>query len=191
MDDRVSAAPARKPSAGFTLLELMFTLIVVALLLGIAVPGFFDTIRSNRAAANANEFVTALSIARSEAVRRGTRVVLCPTSDGAGCNGNGDWTQRWVLFLDAAASEANPPSFNAANVLREWAAPSGDAVITARSNGVAATVRWIRFLPRGEARSNVSMPVAFNMEINGCSGLEGRDIELNAVGRTRVERVAC
>src|SRR5690606_38709833 len=59
---------AGKRAAGFTLLELMTTLIVISVLLTVAVPGFFDTIRTNRAAANANELVTALSIARSEAI---------------------------------------------------------------------------------------------------------------------------
>ena len=178
-----------KHAAGFTLLELMITLIVIGTLLAVGVPGFFDTIRSNRAAANANELVTALGIARSEAIRRGTRITLCPTTNGAGCNGV--WTQRWMLFADTATSDTAAPTFVAANLLREWNAPGGDAVITTRVGGAAAAVSWIRFLPRGQAVSSAGMPVLFNLEIDGCSGLEGRDVEVNSVGRTSVERVAC
>lgn len=172
-------------AAGFTLLELMVTLIVLSVLLTVAVPGFFQTIRSNRAAANANELVTALSIARSEAVRRGARITLCPTTDGSGCNGT--WTQRWMLFADTAATDTAAPGFAAANVIREWSAPGGDAVIATQPAGAA----WIRFLPRGQAISDKGMPLVFGMEIEGCTGLEARDVEVNSVGRTSVERVAC
>lgn len=189
-DTRIAGVtPDGKRAAGFTLLELMITLLVIGVLLGVGVPGFFDTIRSNRAAANANELVTALSIARSEAIRRGTRITLCPSSDGAGCNGT--WTERWLLFLDTAASDTAVPTFVAANVIREWAAPGGDAVIATDAGGAAATVNWIRFLPRGQVVSDEVMPILFNMEIDGCSGLEARDVEVNSVGRTSVERVAC
>lgn len=180
---------AGKRAAGFTLLELMTTLIVISVLLTVAVPGFFDTIRTNRAAANANELVTALSIARSEAIRRGARITLCATTDGTACNGN--WTQRWMLFVDTAATDTAAPGFSAANLLREWGAPSGDAVIATNAAGVSAAVGWIRFLPRGQAVSDKGMPVVFNLEIEGCSGLEGRDVEVNSIGRTSVERVAC
>lgn len=184
-------SPLRRAN-GFTLLELLVTVFVLGVLLSVAVPGFFDTVRNSRATANTNELVTALSIARSEAVRRGARVTLCGTADGATCNGS--WNQQWVVFVDGAATDtASPSGITAANTLREWGAPSGDTTIAMqRIDGSAATVHWVRFLPRGDVRThnNVS-PVVFNVEIGGCSGTQGRDIELNAVGRTTVERVAC
>lgn len=184
-----SVMRGNRTASGFTLLELMVTLFVLSILLTFGVPTFFETIRSNRAAANANELVSALSIARSEAVRRGTRITLCPTADGNGCNGA--WTQRWLLFVDTAATDTAAPTFAAANVIREWAAPGGNAVIATQAAGVSAAVEWIRFLPRGQAVSDEGMPVVFGMEIEGCSGLEGRDIEVNTIGRTSVERVEC
>lgn len=183
-----SQSAPRRSTSGFTLLELLVTLFTISILLGIAGPSFVDTVRNNRAAANANELVTALSIARSEAVRRGTRITLCGSSDGAGCDG--DWEAGWILFVDGALNDTAAPMVD--TLLREWGAPSGTALISTRSvGGTAVTMDWVRFLPRGEARTSVPMPVVFNLEIEDCSGLHGRNLELNAVGRTSVERVAC
>ena len=182
----------RRRPHGFTLLELMVTVFVLGVLLGVGVPSFFETIRSNRATADTNELVSALSIARSEAVRRGARVTLCGTSNGASCDGA--WGQRWMLFVDGAATDtAGPTAITTANTLRDWAAPVGNTAITMRrTNGAAATVNWIRFLPRGEVRThNNVLPLVVRIEIDGCSGTQARNVELNAVGRTTVERGTC
>jgi len=65
-----------RPSAGFTLIELMVTLAVAAVLLGLAVPAFNDLVRQRDMMARINDMVVAVSYARSEAIRRGARVSL-------------------------------------------------------------------------------------------------------------------
>lgn len=180
----------RRPSAsayGFTLLELMTTLVVASIVLSVGVPSFVDIARNSRAAANANELVSALSLARSEAIRRSARVGVCGTSDGASCDGS--WDQGWIVFVDEAASDALAPTVGA--VLREWPAPSGGGEILTRAGGASVAMAWVRFLPRGEVRASHPLPVVYRIEIEGCSGMQGRDIELNAIGRTSVERIAC
>ncbi len=173
----------RTKNRGFTLLELIVTVAVAAIIFSFGVPSFMDVARNGRAAANANEFVTAFSIARSEAVKRGARVTVCASKDGATCSG--DWSDGWIVIADGAASDdADPPVVD--DVLRTWPAPAGDPAIAAPANA-----DWVRFLPRGSARTPAPMPVTFTMKVAGCSDLQGRSIELNAVGRTTVSRVAC
>jgi type IV fimbrial biogenesis protein FimT len=171
---------------GFTLLELLTTMTVVAVLLTVGVPGFFDIVRSNRSAANANELVSALSIARSEAIRRGARIGICPSSNGAACTGT--WSDGWIVFTDTAANDTVNPVVG--TVLRVSGPLSGAPAVTATGEGGGA-VSWIRFLPRGDVRSNAVLPVGISIQPANCRGDQARSIEINAAGRTIVERVAC
>src|SRR3569832_2509448 len=68
---------------GFTLIELLVTLAIAVILLTVAVPNYQMFVANSRMASQANEVVGALSLARSEAVKRGTQVSVCASSDGA------------------------------------------------------------------------------------------------------------
>ena len=63
-----------KMCRGFTLLELMVTIAVLAILTTIAIPNFRDLVQNNRVTTQANELVSALTFARTEAVKRGRNV---------------------------------------------------------------------------------------------------------------------
>jgi type IV fimbrial biogenesis protein FimT len=87
---------------GFTLVELMITVAIAAIVLTLAVPSFEWTINSNRLSGSANELVNALHTARIEAIRRNRRTVVCLSgnadSGSPGCSGvapNG-----WITFVD-------------------------------------------------------------------------------------------
>lgn len=181
---------------GFTLLELMTTVTVAAILMTVAVPSFFNTMRNSRAAANANDLVTALSVARSEAIRRGARVSVCRSSNGTSCNFNAgaSWATGWLVFVDTTASDTAAPGANpgAANILRVWPATSGNAAITTASAG-NDDLPWVRFLPRGTVRvpAGVTTPVTYEIRVEGCEGTQARAIQLNTIGRTSVSATAC
>ena len=85
---------------GFTLIELIITVAIVAILLAIGVPSFQEMMRNNRVAAHTNDRLSSLNLARSEAIKRGVRVSLCKSSDGLSCATTGDWTQGWIVFVD-------------------------------------------------------------------------------------------
>ena len=94
---RVHAASSSP--AGFSLVELMITLVVMSVAMAMAVPGFRYLNNSSRITAPANELVAGLQLARAEAVRRNARVVLCGSSDGASCAGGSNWG-GWIVFAD-------------------------------------------------------------------------------------------
>ncbi|MBN8772197.1 MAG: GspH/FimT family pseudopilin, partial [Thiobacillus sp.] len=74
---------------GFTLIELVVTLAVAGILLGIAIPNFQLFVMNNRMASQANDLITALNMARSEAVKRAANVMVC---SGTVCPGAVSWT---------------------------------------------------------------------------------------------------
>lgn len=90
---------SRKPQArGFTLVELMITLGIASILLAIAAPSFRDMAIRNRLSGYANDMIATVNVARSEAIRRGVTVSICPSGDGASCSGT--WSDGWMTFVD-------------------------------------------------------------------------------------------
>lgn len=83
---------------GFTLVELMITLVVLGVVMAIGIPSFRNMIVSSRVTSNTNEIVTVLQEARMEAIRRRARVVVCPTLNGSTCSG-GNWGYL-LTFVD-------------------------------------------------------------------------------------------
>lgn len=93
-----------KQASGFTLLELIVTISIAGILMAIAIPSFKDMIRNTRLTSYANEFVTSLNIARSEAVKRGEPVSVRKIS-AAGTTTY--WsTSGWNVFVDDGAGTA-------------------------------------------------------------------------------------
>ena len=96
-------------TAGFTLIELMVVVALAAIMLTLAVPSFQNMIANNRITSHTNELVMAINMARSEAVKRNVRVILCrsadPVASPPSCGGSAnDWTTGWLLF---ASGDAN------------------------------------------------------------------------------------
>ena len=158
--------------AGFTLLELMVTVAVAAILVVVGVPGFTSFVQNNRAATHANELVTAFALARNEAIRRGAATVVCSSTDGATCAGGNDWTVGWIVRTAGG------------QVLRSWPERSGGAGV------LSADVSTVQYAPQGSATAAV-LPTRFRVRPPDCSGDQGRDVRLNAAGRTVVTREAC
>lgn len=159
---------------GFTIIELMLTLAVVAILATVAAPSFVNVIQNNRATTQANELVAAINLTRSEAVKRGVRVSLCSSSDQASCDDSNDWSVGWIAFVDTGV--ANPV---VDEVLRAWDAPDGTPALTGPTS--------LRYRPQGDVLSAGQ----FSLEFPGCTSDHGRLIDVNASGRPNVSRFNC
>ena len=85
---------------GITLVETLVVVSILGILAAIAVPSFRSTIESNRRQTFANQLFEDLAFARSEAIKRGVRVVVCPSTGGTQCTGGIDWQVGWMVFVD-------------------------------------------------------------------------------------------
>jgi type IV fimbrial biogenesis protein FimT len=92
-------------SAGFTLLELLTALAIVAIMLSLGVPSYHYVTTKNRASAEVNALFGDMQYARAEAIRQGVNIVVCVSTDGVTCQGTSTaWNQGWIICSDAAAT---------------------------------------------------------------------------------------
>ena len=94
------AAGQRVSVRGFSLLELMVVVAIVAILAGLATPSFIELLRSNRLASASSALQVSLNLARSEAVKRGADARVTVVANGVA----GNWTNGWTVFFDKSAN---------------------------------------------------------------------------------------
>jgi len=135
--------------SGFTLIELMITVSVAAILLSVAAPSFRDTVVRNRLTTATNEFMATINYARSEAIKSGKSVTICKSSSGTGCTTtDSEWENGWIAFLD---DNANGTLNTGETLLRVWSAmPTG---YTLRTNSTNFT-NFMRYSPLGAVANN-------------------------------------
>ena len=90
-----------KKQKGFNLLELLITLLIVAVLSTVAVPVFDHSKKNSEMVSNINAMQSTLMMARSEALSRRDRITICKSADGLACTKAGNWAQGWVVFVDS------------------------------------------------------------------------------------------
>jgi type IV fimbrial biogenesis protein FimT len=95
---------AARASFGFTLIELMVTIVVGAILITMAVPAFQNFLRNDRQWTTANSLVMSLNAARSEAIKQDTSVSVCPTANGTSCSASSTWSQGWIVLSSVSGS---------------------------------------------------------------------------------------
>lgn len=163
-------------NSGFTLVELMVTVAVVAILASIAAPSFSEMIKNNRLAAVANDLTADLMFARSEATKRGVSVTLCASSTGTECSGT-DWSAGRIAFLD---KDADGVVDLGEEILRITSALANNIALQSANDSNVA-VGFVRYRSRG--MTGHTGTVTFKL-CDDRTGSYGRDLEINATGRS-------
>lgn len=84
---------------GFTLIEFVVAMAVLAVLLSVAVPALDGTVRQHRVVSDINRLNAAMQGARSAAIQSGASTVVCPSADGRRCVAE-TWEVGWLSFVD-------------------------------------------------------------------------------------------
>jgi type IV fimbrial biogenesis protein FimT len=133
---------------GFTIIELMLTILVMAVALTIGTPSFLSSLQNNRITSQSNAMIGAISYARSEAVKLNDQAVtMCGSSNLTSCNTN-NWEQGWIIFAD---TDRNGNRNGAETILRVGEALTGNN--TLRLNGFASAAS-IRFDSQGSVANS-------------------------------------
>jgi type IV fimbrial biogenesis protein FimT len=92
----------KRTQAGFTLYELLITVLIVGVILTFAVPNMQDFARNSRMTSTANDLHAAFHLARSESSRAKTNITVCASANAlsAGANCGGTWDQGYIVFVD-------------------------------------------------------------------------------------------
>ncbi len=168
----------RKKNSGFTLVELLVTLAVAALMLAWAVPSFKNLLDNNRMATRVNDFVSGINLARTEAIKQGQQGIVCISNNGTGCTGGTDWGVGWLAFVDVDEDGAPDP----AEIVRTGEATEGDL-------DFGGNLDTIAFNPDGTlANVGLGLPALDFCDDRGTA--YGRTVALNAAGRPSTTNAA-
>ena len=166
---------------GFTLTEMLVTLTVLCILLALSAPSFWRLIIDTRMTTEANQFLTALHLTRSEAIKRNRRVTLCKSSDGHFCTTTGNWEQGWIIFVDNLPAGTREP--NEARLRVHSALTRGSALI-----GNLPVRHYISYLPNGQTRTANGALQGGRLTLCGAPSTKGRDIVIAlGPGRPRID----
>ncbi len=166
---------------GYTLVELLVVLGIVSVMLVWVVPAMSHLIQSAQVNAGVQMFTSSLMLARSEAVKRNTRVVMCKSASGAGCETEAAWEHGWIVFNDANGNglvdqdervlhrvEAMPPYL--------------------RLRGNAPVNQYVLYTPLGSTKllSGAFQAGTFTVCAKTGQRIQAKQVVLTSVGRVRV-----
>jgi type IV fimbrial biogenesis protein FimT len=183
-----------RQARGFTILELMITVAVLAILVGVGNPSFQDMMRRNRLAAQTNQLLGTLAFARSEAVKRGVRVTVCPTNDAQdACSDDGRWAQNGMIIFTDNIGEVGEVT------MEDEDEPENNDLILQRLPAAAAqsiNIENPRILVSYMQNGNLELPPGedsrFIVAPEDCKDPDGaRLVQVIAAGRASARPAAC
>lgn len=179
---------------GFGLIELLVVVAIVAILASLAMPSYRQTMQSNRVSTEANDLLTAIDMARGEAVTRSRFVSICPANAAAtACGGTTDWGNGWIVFADDYANTGVLDGDD--TVLRVWDKAHAQDAITAKVAGAAASgLGYISFDRMGRPQTAAG-PAEITFEIQPRSCAAGKQLKrvltVKTMGYSKVSQDAC
>ena len=182
----------RQKQPGFTLYELLITLVVIGIVLTLGIPNLSDFTRNGRITGTANDLHSSFMVARSEAARSKSNITICASADPAGaaaCDGAA-FDEGWIVFVDINGDLERGGLDE--NVLRVH--PPVDDTIDILTNGGAT---YFSFAPSGLGRGNVNGQTAVQIAmicdergnvVAGGGSSAARRVVVTPIGRSVVIR---
>ena len=173
---------------GFTLIELIVTLAVFGIVISMAAPSMSGFIDSNRRAAQVNTFVSALNLARSEAVKRNNNVTVCTRNDaGTACDATKNWDSGWLVFIDDNTRGVIDGSDAILRVYEQIYKREIPKDVTLKET--VADSRYITYQARGQASFPLTTTTAASFERCDDGGpAQARAIMVTSTGRIRLSK---
>lgn len=190
----MNAMPIRHPirQRGYNLLELMITLTVAGVVLGIGIPSFTQFMDNSRMAAAANDLVTSIHAARTEAVKRRQPVTLCASSNWAAASPACDLGagRGWIVFVDNNANG----SLDGGDILVLAQAAPADGVQLSIDSGAARYIQYggngfLQPAAAGTAFTNIQFCDHRGNADTGGGVAAGRWIQIGPTGRPQIYRM--
>lgn len=165
---------------GFTAVELLITVLVVSILFSIAMPGLREIIQNNRAISLSTDMISAVNLAKTEAIKRGVPVSLCPAKDStmSVCGTANDWNKGWIVFADP---NANGTILNTSDKIAIQ-----DSLMS--GNNITSTITRITFSGNGFVTTGSGN---LTLVASGCMGKNGRIVTITNTGRISVANTPC
>ena len=148
-----------KKQQGFTLIELMISLAIFSVLIGLGAPSFISAMKNSRLDSDYGELVRSMYLARSEAVKRTVRVGVCARATDTTCGAN--WNNGWIVFLDnVQGTPTTTGVINNGDEILRFSPPLDDKrkvtaagspwqVVSSSSNSVTQT--FVQYRPDGSS----------------------------------------
>lgn len=158
---------------GFTLIEMMVAVAVLAILLSVGLPAFGALIDNQRLDISVNALMRSVQFTRGEAARRNQYVTMAPLDKR--------WQSGWVIFID---TNNNGEYDDGEPTLREDKPPSATPI-----HANANIASYLRYNPQGESQLlNGGFQSGTFSFCSNRVGAKGRQLIINRVGRARVQR---
>jgi type IV fimbrial biogenesis protein FimT len=172
-----------KKQTGFTLIELMVTVAIASILVGVAAPSFSTILQGGAISVGANDLASSIRVARSEAIKRASRTVVCKSNNSmaiaASCDNGASWGDGWIVFHDANVNgnrDADEDLLQAHEALKYGFSVTPDIVFADR----------VSFNAMGSTTTLLGVYASGNLNLSYAS--ESRQISLKSNGRIKINR---
>jgi type IV fimbrial biogenesis protein FimT len=178
---KLTCAPTGE--SGWTLVDALVVLAITSVVLALAIPSFRGLLNSVRLSNMTNDLLSGILAARSEALKRRSRVVLCKSADASTCAASGGWEQGWIVFHDADNSgsrqDLEPLLHHAPAQPAGW-----------RIRGNLPVAKYVSYDGSGATRTTSGAFQAGTLTVchESAQRVEARQIIINANGRARIHK---
>jgi type IV fimbrial biogenesis protein FimT len=169
-------------ASGFTLVELVIALLILAILVAVGVPTFSDATLGSRLGSTANNLVVSLYLARSEAIKRNTVVRVCPSTDSTTCATSASWASGWIVMAPYAGGTSDDV------IIQRQSAVSGNISVLHKNAALSSALTSAVDMPPSGIRSGGSDEAFLVCRGAPSVGRQERVVSVSATGRPSVKR---